>query len=329
MSWEALNKIQPEAAKILMNSIRRGRLAHAYLFSGGRGTGKKKAAFLLAQSFLCRRRTGENPCFSCSDCRRIESGNHPDVHVLSPEGQSIKKEQITGLMKEFSYRGLESRRKFYLIEHIDKMTTNAANSLLKFLEEPGVGTVAILLTDHVHRVLETIESRCQVISFRPLSWRLLRNEKLYHSETSSPLLFAAAEMTNDVEEARNLAEDPAFAEIRNLVIQLMEELQKRPLAALLFLQEKWLPYMKDREMTASGLDFLLLWHRDLFYARLGERRRIVFSDHLSMIEQQAKTVTESGAVRKMEVILDARRRLEANVNPQFVMEQAVIRLQEV
>ncbi|MFG5456460.1 DNA polymerase III subunit delta', partial [Enterococcus faecalis] len=77
------------------------------------------------------------PCESCRNCQRIESGNHPDVHVVHPDGLSIKKGQIQALQEEFSKTGLESHKKLYIISHADQMTVNAANSLLKFLEEPS------------------------------------------------------------------------------------------------------------------------------------------------------------------------------------------------
>ncbi|MFX3864258.1 DNA polymerase III subunit delta', partial [Streptococcus suis] len=93
-----------------------------------------------------------------------DSGNHPDVHWIEPDGQSIKKGQIEALQEEFSKTGVESNQKLYIIRHADKMTNNAANSLLKFLEEPHRGTTAVLLTEQYHRMLPTIISRCQVLS---------------------------------------------------------------------------------------------------------------------------------------------------------------------
>src|SRR5690606_36803569 len=102
---------------------------------------------------------------NCTQCKRIQSGNHPDVHIIKPDGQSIKIEQISFLQKEFTYTGLESNRKVYIIEEADKMTVNAANRLLKFLEEPNQETVAILITSQIGKMLDTIVSRCQRITF--------------------------------------------------------------------------------------------------------------------------------------------------------------------
>ncbi|MFP3338975.1 hypothetical protein R0J91_13420, partial [Micrococcus sp. SIMBA_131] len=92
-----------------------------------------------------------------------------DLHLIEPEGQSIKIDQIRKLQKEFSYLGVESRKKVYILNHSDRMTTQAANSLLNFIEEPGQMTMAILLTEQKQNILSTIYSRCQVITFQPLS----------------------------------------------------------------------------------------------------------------------------------------------------------------
>ncbi|OVE62162.1 DNA polymerase III subunit delta', partial [Chryseobacterium mucoviscidosis] len=121
---------------------------------GRKGTGKLDAATLLAKSFFCLE-DGAEPCESCRNCQRIESGNHPDVHVVHPDGLSIKKGQIQALQEEFSKTGLESHKKLYIISHADQMTVNAANSLLKFLEEPSSDTIAVLLTEQPQKLLDT------------------------------------------------------------------------------------------------------------------------------------------------------------------------------
>src|SRR5690625_713284 len=112
--WSAFASTQPLASKIMVNSILKNRLSHAYLINGERGTGKKTLAKLLAMTLFCENRAEDvNPCFSCHQCVRIESGNHPDVHWIEPDGTSIKNEQIDYLRKEFSYSGVESTKKVY------------------------------------------------------------------------------------------------------------------------------------------------------------------------------------------------------------------------
>ena len=169
-TWGELEEIQPVALKMIKNSLQKNRLAHAYLFEGIRGTGKRETGMVLAKSLFCLSLLeGCKPCEECTNCRRINHGNHPDIHVVEPDGMSIKKGQIQLLQEEFAKTGVESRQKLYMIIHADRMTVNAANSLLKFLEEPFQQTFAILVTEQVQKILPTILSRCQTISFQPLS----------------------------------------------------------------------------------------------------------------------------------------------------------------
>ena len=111
--------------KMLMNSIAKERISHAYLLEGGKGTGKFATAIQMAKSFLCSERNGVEPCHVCTNCKRIDSGNHPNLHIVKPDGLSIKKQQIHDLQEEFSKTGLEANKKIYIIEHADRMTANA------------------------------------------------------------------------------------------------------------------------------------------------------------------------------------------------------------
>ncbi|MEH6853701.1 DNA polymerase III subunit delta', partial [Priestia megaterium] len=92
-TWEQLEALQPNVLKILQNSLLKERVAHAYLFEGSKGTGKKQISFLFAKALFCQNPVNHRPCHECSNCRRIDSGNHPDIHLIEPAGLSIKKEQ--------------------------------------------------------------------------------------------------------------------------------------------------------------------------------------------------------------------------------------------
>lgn len=127
---------QEKAKQILQHALRSGRVSHAYLFAGPSGTGKLQAALAFAQALFCLS-GGDDACGECLECRKFEHGNQPDLHRIVPDGQSVKLGQIQELQREMSYRTSDSgSRKVYVIEKADSMTLQAANSLLKFLEEP-------------------------------------------------------------------------------------------------------------------------------------------------------------------------------------------------
>ncbi len=109
------------------------------------------------------------PCGKCNNCQRIQSQEHPDVVEIEPDGQSIKVDQIRRLQTEFSRSGYESRKKVFFIQEAEKMNASAANSLLKFLEEPPGDFLSDFRNGIVGRILPTIQSRCQIFHFQELS----------------------------------------------------------------------------------------------------------------------------------------------------------------
>lgn len=327
-TWESYETIQPTVLKMLKNSIKKGRLAHAYLFEGMRGTGKKDVSLLLSKSLFCTHPVdGYIPCEACHNCRRINSGNHPDIHIVEPDGASIKKQQIQSLQEEFAKTGVESKKKVYTIVHADRMTVNAANSLLKFLEEPTSETTAILLTEQAQKILPTILSRCQIVTFKQLSSDQLIQKLVERgvSEKKAPII---AQLTNNLDEGLALSNDEWFAQAQKIVLKLYEVLRKNPLEALVSLQEDWFLHFKDKEQYDQGLDLLLLVLKDLLYIQLGKQNQVVYLDERDRLEQFALQTSAKRLANQMTAILNAKRRLHANMNPQLLLEQLVLQLQE-
>lgn len=327
-TWEQLEKIQPTVLQMLKNSILKDRLAHAYLFEGMRGTGKKEIGLMLAKSLFCAEpKERYIPCESCHYCRRINNGNHPDVHVVEPDGTSIKKQQIKLLQEEFAKTAVESSQKVYIIVHADRMTVNAANSLLKFLEEPSSQTVAILITEQVQQILPTILSRCQIVAFKPLSSEVLVEKltELGADPKKAPLI---AEITNNLDEGLALNDDEWFAQAQKLVVKLYEVLRKNPLEALVALQEYWFLHFKEKEQFDRGFNLLLLLLRDLLYIQLGKNEQVVFLQEKNRLEEIALQSSGLRLADQMACVLEAKRKLHANMNPQLLMEQLVLNLQE-
>jgi len=327
-TWDQLEEMQPTVLKMLKNSIRKNRVAHAYLLEGIRGTGKKEIALIFTKTLFCISLIdGFKPCEVCSNCKRINNGNHPDVHLVEPDGLSIKVEQIRNLQTEFSKKGVESLKKVYLLVHADKMSVSASNSLLKFLEEPSSQTVAFLLTEQPQKILPTILSRCQVLSFQPLSPKAMIKQLIENGveSTSAPLL---AQITNSLDEALALNVDDWFAQAQKVVLKLYEVLKRNPLEAMITLQGDWFLHFKEKEQINRGLDLLLLIFKDLLYIQLEKQEQIVFVAEGERLKQFALQTSRRRLTEQMSAILDAKRKLQANMNPQLMMEQLVLKLQE-
>lgn len=326
MNWPSVLERQPTIGRILTKGIINETLAHAYLFVGKKGVGKKALARLLAKSYFCSHREGSNPCNTCSDCRRIDSGNHPDLVWVEPDGKSIKKEQVQGLIKEFTFRGVESPKKFFVIEEAETMTGQAANSLLKFIEEPQNETVAVLLTETLHQLLDTIISRCQTLSFNPLSAQEV-DTALKQRGVDATLSRIASELTNDLAEAEEICGQEWFAKACSVVINLMKEMSSQPDHALILLYEHVIPHFQENDQTQLSIDLILLWLRDVMKVHLGKEEELVFSHQLPLIQDQALRSALKTTAEQIDHVLSAKKRLSANVPFISVMEQLLLRLQ--
>ncbi|MDQ0273121.1 DNA polymerase III subunit delta' [Cytobacillus purgationiresistens] len=327
-TWEQFQDMQPVVLKMFKNSLSKNRLAHAYLFEGMKGTGKKGASLLLAKSIFCLSPIdGYVSCETCLNCKRINHNNHPDVHMIEPDGQSIKKQQIRALQEEFSKTGVESNKKVYVIVHADRMTVNAANSLLKFLEEPHAETTAILITEQSQRMLPTILSRCQSITFKPLSVEIFI-EQLKVNGVNEEMAAILARITHNLDEALAYSGDDWFVQAQKIVLKLYEVLKKNPLQAMVTLQEEWFPHFKEKDQLDLGLDILLLLLKDLLYIQLGKGEQMAFVMERNRLEPYSLQSSSRKLTDQITAVLESKRKLQANMNPQLLMEQLVLKMQE-
>lgn len=176
MIKQLLEKEQQIVYHALKNACETNRISSAYLFVGPYGTPKYEAAILLAQSILCENHTGL-ACETCNTCRRVQEGSYADLVILDGKENTISKDMVDALQEKFSKTALETNgQRVYIIRNAENATIAAQNSMLKFLEEPGKGVTAILTTDNVNRMLDTIISRCTMLPFLP------KSQELYYSD---------------------------------------------------------------------------------------------------------------------------------------------------
>jgi len=325
-TWEDMNQIQPLASQLLMKSIQKQRISHAYLFQGNRGTGKKDLATLFAKTLFCENIEGVEPCQRCNRCKRIESGNHPDIHWIHPDGNTIKIEQIRRLQEEFTYSGLESTRKIYIITGTETLTLNAANRLLKFLEEPNPKTTALLLTENREAMIPTILSRCQLIDLQPLQPKEFQ-KKLQESNISPEHTLLLSELTNDLDEALLLNEDEWFTEAKNLVLKFLQTAIKKPADVFLFIHQHWVTHFKDRNQVDQGLELLMIAFRDVLYYHIGNQVSIIFlSLNEDLLKESVIHFTQEKLMIILHHILKAKRKNRQYVHPVLVMEQFALHL---
>ena len=152
----------------LIRAFKSGRLAHAYIFYGPAGCGKRVLAKEFIKYINCSK-SGQDSCGSCPSCAGLEGKNHPDLAFIEPVKAVIKIEQIRAAKDLVGLKAVQCEYRAVLINDADKMNAQASDALLKLLEEPVPGTLLILIASNIHAISDTIRSRCQRIDFRGLS----------------------------------------------------------------------------------------------------------------------------------------------------------------
>ena len=204
MKKEELKDCQPQQYERFVRILEQNQLNHAYLFSGYFGS--LEMALFLAKSLFCTDKQGVLPCESCRSCKLIDQEEYPDVTIVRPINQIIKTERIRELVGQFSQSGIESQRQVFIIEQADKMHLNAANSLLKVIEEPQSEVYIFFLTNDEDKILPTIRSRTQIFQFKKQEANLIfQLEKLGLVKKKARLLAQFSQSQIEAEKLLNQA----------------------------------------------------------------------------------------------------------------------------
>lgn len=324
---DELKALQPIVMKQLQTIYEKNRMAHAYIFDGEKGTGKRDAMTFFVKLLLCEHPLKNVPCETCRNCLRIDSGNHPNIKQIEPDGQFIKIDQIRDLIAEMMMTGVESGRKIYVIHHADKLNTASANMLLKFLEEPDGEVTAILLTERIQSILPTIRSRCQHIKFSKVPRQILM-ERLVEQGVTHSMASTVSMVTNELETAITLANEEQFAHARKTVLKLVETVRNNVHEALLLVHEEWLPSFKEKNEMEQALDLLLFAYRDIVAIKANPDATCTYPDMLHIFKEIALHTTYERLSNQMQAVLQARANLQRNMNRALLMEQLMLNLQE-
>ena len=274
-----------EAAKrLLQTHLRTGAVANAYLFAGPDGVGKRRLAVEMAKALNCSG-DGAKPCDACSICGRINRGVHPDVHVLSPGGASdqIKIEEIRTLLGRIALRPFSAAMQAAIIDGADRLTEEAANSLLKALEEPPAHTRFLLTTSRLSCCLPTIVSRCQLVRCGPLPVDAVKRLLMTQGHCDASVAEAVAPLAaGSVAFAADLA--GRWAEHQRLRGRLAEP---SPSA--------WLeqPLPETREGVAQLLESMMGWLRDVAVASAADSSRVADLDRCVQTAMELLALRES------------------------------------
>jgi DNA polymerase III subunit gamma/tau len=213
-NWDEVTG-QDHVIKTLRNAVKNGRITHAYLFSGPRGTGKTTTARLLAKAVNCTNEDqSKHPCNECSFCKQVNEGEFLDlIEIDAASNTSV--EDVRDLREKINYSPTQAKYKVYIIDEVHMLSTPAFNALLKTLEEPPEHAIFILATTDIFKIPATVLSRCQRYEFRRISVQQMvdylrpRIEKEKISIDDDALLFIARQSTGSMRDAISLLDQLA------------------------------------------------------------------------------------------------------------------------
>lgn len=317
-----------EIIRYIQDVVSTGKVSHAYILNGAKGSGKKMLANLFAMSLVCESER-DAPCGKCHSCIQAKGGNHPDIVTVRHEKPSaVSVDEVREqLNADIQIRPFQSKYKIYIIPEADLMTAEAQNAILKTIEEPPAYAVIFLLAENAESLLPTIRSRCVILKLRNIKDALVRKylmEQLHLPDYQADLCAAFAQ--GNIGRAVTLAESGHFREIRDHAVSLMSRVDKMRAYELADAVKEISAYKID---IADYLDIIAVWYRDvLIYKATREVGRTVFKDRIDDIRKKAQTSSYEGLEKIIAAIDTAKRRLDANVNFELTMELLLLTMKE-
>ena len=305
---------------LLREAAAKNKMGHAYLFRGPDGVGKKKVALTLAAYLNCKNPRDEDACGRCPSCRKYFSGNHPDLVVIEPEGAAIKISQVRSVKHQLTFPPLEARLRAVILEDVHTMRREAANSLLKTLEEPAPGNLLILTADQTGEILPTILSRCQIIPFGPLDQKEMARELMRQINVDEPLaLTLAAAAEGSLGRAKLIWQQELIPLRQELIEKLLLHRQgtAETIATVFRLSEKTADL---KENITDFLALLRLWYRDLVLAAAGSTAAAVTEEQQSAIQAGLQRWELPDLYEKLHRLDTAERQLRRNCSRNLVIE---------
>ncbi len=319
---------QERVLEILRGSITKNRIAHAYLFTGEDGIGKKLTAINFAKALNCVQNTGKKNlgsgidcCDKCSSCTKIDKAIHPDVFLVAPEDGQIKVGVIRRLGESLSYKAFEGKWKIAIIDEAESLNQSAANAFLKTLEEPPDRSLLVLISSMPELILATIRSRCQRINFLPLPLKKMgellehkystEGSKIHSKQAMLLSLLSGGRpgwaLSKDLIERR----DRSFDEFKSLLSRVEENL--------------W----EDRDSMEEWLNWAQLWLRDIaVFKATGRVDLLINQDREKEIKNISKKAALKDILKLSNTFYNIKDFLRFNLNKQLTLYHIYLSLKK-
>jgi DNA polymerase-3 subunit delta' len=308
--------------------VQRGRLAHAYLFTGPSGIGKRLFAEELAKALLCEGRIGESlqACDHCPSCVQIAAGTHPDFFTASRPEESL--ELPIAVMREFcqqfALKAARGRGKAAILDDADHLNEESANCFLKTLEEPPPRSALFLIGTDAERLLPTIVSRCQVVYFQPLAEETVCELLRARGVEDESLIRRLARLSNGSPGQALTLADPALWEFRRSLLHYLVQ----PTCDTVTLAQSWIRFVEDagkdaatqRRRATLVLRLLIQFLTAALTVSMGGTLSLAEAEDLCLLEQLVQHIDTEQILDMLDRCLESDYQIERRVQLVLVLE---------
>ncbi len=320
-----------QAINFLQNSIEQDKLAHAYLFYGSRGLGKKMIADYFSRSVFCTS-IEKKPCGQCQPCRLVEKHAYLDLYTLGKDGQELSADNVRAFMHSLQMANIYGNKKIAIIYNVENMNIFGANALLKTIEEPPANTYIILISDNINLLPATVISRCQLLKFQALKknemerWMDSFDFQDKERQTIINLSFGKPGLALQLMQ-ENLE---TWKKSCNFIVSLLSANTFNIMQSI----EKWFAHLKtenpDAKVSDLGqstrvyIDYLELMMRDLLWIKLD--KPIVNEVFEAELNNISSGYSSEQLLKNLVRLNDYKQKLNKNVNPQLLWENIFLSL---
>lgn len=315
----------------LARSVSKERIAHAYLFSGPDGIGKKLTAIEFAKLINCENKNLRNAECTCRSCIKVSKDIHPDVHIFEySEIKTIKVDQIREDIERIVYLSpYESMFKIFILDNAERMNFNAQNAFLKTLEEPPINSVIILVTSLMDLIIPTVRSRCRIVNFNRLSEKEIRDYFSGLEEYNSEELKLISKISEG-SIGRGIEIDRDFLKSREEYIQKLLNADASEPATIFDFAEQVQKLSKGSDISRlkQFFDIISVWISDSVSVKAGiDKNHLINTDMSELLEQFVKDRELKDLLNKFNVIEESWNNIVVyNANKQLTVENLLLEL---
>lgn len=286
---------QPILYQLTQNIIKNNKISHAYLFEKNNNEDASDIILSFVKALLCPNSKLNCSSEVCNICKRIDDGNYPEIKIINPDGMWIKKDQMIDLQKEFSKKKVEGLYRIYIINDCEKLNKYASNSILKFLEEPADDIIAILVTNNINLIMDTIISRCQIISLIPKK----DNLEIYDDK------------------------------IMENVINFIDYVEKNNTKTIIYLKDLWHNKFKDKNDCIMAFKYIIYIYKECVNLKNGLEIKDNVIKYEKIIKEIAVNNKMDELLHKMDIFIKYSDLIKYNLNMNMLMDKIIIEVGEI